>query len=159
MEKQLGVVLTDVWDTIKGKQKVQILDQVVDIERRLAATKFSQFGSLYYKDDLPEHSDCTSSLYLDSTGNEVRSDTFGIGPTNHRSFFDFGRGQLDIERGPCKLMSDSYAIIILYLSMHTYRVDTHGIYDGYCAEGNCNCKVRSPVPLNAGRAFLRTPAI
>lgn len=117
MEKQAGVVLTNVWDTIKGKQKVQILDQVVDIERRLAATKFSKFGSLYYKDDLPGHLD-TSPLYVDSTGNEVRSKTFGIGPTNHRSFFDFGRSELDIERGPCKFISDSYNIIIPCLSMH-----------------------------------------
>lgn len=31
MEKQDGVVLTDVWDTVKGKQKVRILDQVVDM--------------------------------------------------------------------------------------------------------------------------------
>ncbi|KAF9247522.1 hypothetical protein DTO013F2_3481 [Penicillium roqueforti] len=84
MEKQSGVVLND----------------LVDIERRLAATKFSKFGSLYYKDDLPDNSDSTSPLYLDSTGNEVRSKTFTIGPTNHRSFFDFGRGELDIERGP-----------------------------------------------------------
>ena len=104
MEKQSGVVLNDVWDTVKGKQKVQILDQLVDIERRLAATKFSKFGSLYYKGDLPDTSDSTSPLYLDSTGNEVRSETFGIGPTNHRSFFDFGRGELDIERGPCKFI-------------------------------------------------------
>ncbi|CDM26530.1 Protein kinase-like domain [Penicillium roqueforti FM164] len=84
MEKQSGVVLND----------------LVDIERRLAATKFSKFGSLYYKDDLPDNSDSTSPLYLDSTGSEVRSKTFAIGPTNHRSFFDFGRGELDIERGP-----------------------------------------------------------
>ena len=104
MEKQSGVVLNDVWDTVKGKQKVQILDQLVDIERRLAATKFSKFGSLYYKGDLPDTSDSTSPLFLDSTGNEVRSETFGIGPTNHRSFFDFGRGELDIERGPCKFI-------------------------------------------------------
>ncbi|KAE8357046.1 kinase-like domain-containing protein [Aspergillus coremiiformis] len=85
MEKQAGIVLTNVWDTMKGKQKVQILDQIVDIERRLAATKFSQFGSLYYKGDLPDNSDTTSPLYVDSTGNEVQSKTFGIGPTNHRS--------------------------------------------------------------------------
>ncbi|KAI3289481.1 hypothetical protein DTO002I6_6797 [Penicillium roqueforti] len=84
MEKQSGVVLND----------------LVDIERRLAATKFSKFGSLYYKDDLPDNSDSTSPLYLDSTGNEVRSKTFAIGPANHRSFFDFARGELDIERGP-----------------------------------------------------------
>ncbi|KAE8409110.1 phosphotransferase enzyme family protein [Aspergillus pseudonomiae] len=100
MEKQAGVALTDVWDIIKGKQKVQILDQVVDIERRLAATKFSKFGSLYYKDDLPDNSDSPSPLYFDSAGNEVRSKMFGMGPINHRSFFDFGRGTLNIDRGP-----------------------------------------------------------
>ncbi|PYI14453.1 hypothetical protein BO99DRAFT_450233 [Aspergillus violaceofuscus CBS 115571] len=102
MEKQAGVVLSDVWDTMKGKQKVQIVYQVVDIERRLAATRFSKLGSLYYQDDLANNSDAadaTSPLYLDSTGNGVRSKTFGIGPTNHRSFFDLGRGALDIERG------------------------------------------------------------
>ncbi|PYI02398.1 phosphotransferase enzyme family protein [Aspergillus sclerotiicarbonarius CBS 121057] len=106
MEKQAGVVLTDVWGTIKGKQKVQLLDQVIDIERRLAATIFSRFGSLYYKDDLPDNSDSTSSLYLDSTGNKVQSEIFGIGPTNHRSFFDFGRGELDIERGPWSTVTE-----------------------------------------------------
>ncbi|KAL5362812.1 hypothetical protein BJX96DRAFT_109240 [Aspergillus floccosus] len=46
MEKQTGVVLTDVWNSLKGKQKAHIMDQVVEIERRLAATKFSKFGSL-----------------------------------------------------------------------------------------------------------------
>lgn len=105
MEKQAGVVLTVVWDAMTGKQKIRILDQIVDIERRLAATRFSKFGSLYYKDDLSDNTDSTSPLYLNSAGDEVRSETFGIGPTNHRSFFDFGRGALDIERGPCKLFS------------------------------------------------------
>ncbi len=118
MKKQADVALTNVWDTMKGKQKVQILDQIVDIERRLADTKFSQFGLLYYKDDLLDNSDTTSLLYVDSTGNEVRSKTFGIGPTNHHSFFNFGKGELDIERGLCKFISDSYNIIILCLSMH-----------------------------------------
>ncbi|PWY66750.1 phosphotransferase enzyme family protein [Aspergillus heteromorphus CBS 117.55] len=106
MEKQAGVVLTDVWDVIKGKQKVQILDQIVDIERRLAATTFSKFGSLYYKDDLPENSDPTSPQYRDSTGKEVQSETFGIGPTNHRSFFDFRRGELDIDCGPWSTVTE-----------------------------------------------------
>ena len=115
MEKQAGVVLTDAWDTIKGKQKVQILDQFLEMERCLATTKFSKFGSLYYRNDLPNNSDSTTPLYIDSTGNETRSKTFGTGPTNHRSFFDFGRGELDIERGPCKFISTSYDIIILCL--------------------------------------------
>ncbi|PLB55863.1 phosphotransferase enzyme family protein [Aspergillus steynii IBT 23096] len=111
MEKQAGVVLTDVWDTIKGKQKIQILDQVVDIERRLATIQFAKFGSLYYKDDLTNNADSTSPLYVDSTGNEVRNKTFDIGPTNHRSFFDFGRGALDIERGPWSTVTEFMSAI------------------------------------------------
>ncbi|KAL2796234.1 hypothetical protein BJX66DRAFT_336248 [Aspergillus keveii] len=140
MEKQGGIVLTDVWDTLKGKQKVQILDQVVDMETRLAATKFSKFGSLYYKDDLPDIPNTNSPLYVDSTGKEVRSERFLIGSTNHRSFFDFGRDALDIDLGPCK-------------------VDNHGIDDGHCTEGNCNCESRAPLPLNARRSFLWTATI
>lgn len=112
-EKQDGVVLTDVWDTIKGKQKVRILDQVVDMEKRLTTTSFSKFGSLYYKDDLPENSDSTS-LYIDSTGKEMWSEKFDIGP----SFFEFGRGEFGIERAPCKFISTSCDIIILGLFMY-----------------------------------------
>lgn len=40
-----------------------------------------------------------------------------------------------------------------------FRVNSHRIYDGYCAEGNCNCKGRSSVSLNARRSFLWTRTI
>lgn len=49
MEKQAGVVLTDVWDSLKRKQKAQLLDQIVDIQRRLAGARFARFGSLYVR--------------------------------------------------------------------------------------------------------------
>ncbi|KAJ5958882.1 phosphotransferase enzyme family protein [Penicillium vulpinum] len=111
MEKQAGVVLTDVWDTIKGRQKVRILDQVVDTEKRLTTTQFSKFGSLYYRDDLTDNSDSTSPLHFDSTGNKVRNTKFGIEPINHRSFFDFGRGALGIERGPWSKVTEFMAAI------------------------------------------------
>lgn len=71
------MVLTDVWDTTKGKQKVRTLDQVVDIEKRLTTTRFSKFRSLYYKDDLPENSDSTS-LNIDSTGKEMWNETLTL---------------------------------------------------------------------------------
>lgn len=96
-------MLSDVWDSLKGKQRAQLVLQVVDFEKTLAATKFNGFGSLYYKDDLHSSVD-TLSLYVDNSGNEVQSTKFAIGPTNHRTFFDFGRGSLDIDRGPCKCL-------------------------------------------------------
>jgi len=80
------------------------------MERRLTTTRFSKFGSLYYKNDLPDNSHSISPLYIDSTGKEMRSEAFDIGPTNHRSFFDFGRGVLDIDRGPCKFIPNHTSV-------------------------------------------------
>ena len=103
MERQRGVLLNEVWDDMNGSQKAEILSQVVEIERTLASAKFTKSGSLYYKHDLPQ-SDSAMPLYVNKTGNEVYSAEFEIGPTNHRSFFDFGRGALDIDRGPCRIL-------------------------------------------------------
>jgi hypothetical protein len=100
MEKQSG---NDVWDDMTGLQKAEILKQVVGVEKSLSSTRFTKFGSLYYKHDLPP-SDSTSPLYVDGDGNVVHSAEFRIGPTNHRSFFDFGKGALDIDRGPCMFL-------------------------------------------------------
>ncbi|KAI2902798.1 hypothetical protein CBS11852_1934 [Aspergillus niger] len=79
MEKQAGVGLTDVWDSLKWKQKVHVLGQIVDIQRRLAGARFAKFGSLYYGDDIPDNAYSNSSLYLDSAGNKRRSKRFCIG--------------------------------------------------------------------------------
>ncbi|PLB44200.1 phosphotransferase enzyme family protein [Aspergillus steynii IBT 23096] len=106
MEKQAGVTLSDVWENMKGKQKAQIVLQIVSLEQSLVATKFRKFGSLYYKEDLPTNLDPTASLFIESDGNETQSSKFSIGPTNHRAFFDFGRGKLDIDRGPWNTLEE-----------------------------------------------------
>ena len=113
MEKQPGVMLNDVWDNMDGSQKAEILKQVVGFEKTLASTRFTKFGGLYYKQDVPQ-SDSTTPLYIDGNGNAVHSAEFEIGPTNHRSFFDFGKGALDINRGPCMfpLHDPDHAILI-----------------------------------------------
>ena len=103
MERQFGVMLDDVWDDMEVLQKAEIVKQIVGFESTLASTQFTKYGALYYKHDLLQ-SDSTTPLYVDGNGNTVHSSEFEIGPTNHRSFFDFGKGALDIDRGPCMLL-------------------------------------------------------
>ncbi|KUJ13902.1 phosphotransferase enzyme family protein [Mollisia scopiformis] len=86
IEKQSGVMLYDVWDNMKGSQKAEILKEVVGIEKALASTRFTKFGSLYYKHDLPQ-SDSTTPLYID------------------------GNGALDIDRGPWSTIEEYVAAI------------------------------------------------
>jgi hypothetical protein len=100
MESQPGAPLHELWDGMKGSEKVEIVNQIVEIKKTLASTRFTKFGSLYYKRDLPK-SDSTTPLFFDGNDNAIHSTEFGIGPTNHHRFFDFGRGGLDIDRGPC----------------------------------------------------------
>lgn len=100
MEKQPRLMLSNLWDDMEGSQKAEILKHVVEFEKIIYSVRFTKFGSLYYKHDLPQ-SDSTTPLYVDRNGNVVHSAEFEIGPTNHRSFFDFGKGVLDIDRGPC----------------------------------------------------------
>ena len=65
LEKQAGFIMIDVWHSTKWKQKVHILDildQVVDIGKRLPAKKFCKLGALCSKDNLPDMSDSDSLL-------------------------------------------------------------------------------------------------
>ncbi|KAH8726037.1 phosphotransferase enzyme family protein [Phaeosphaeriaceae sp. PMI808] len=110
MEKQPGIILDDLWDDMQGSQKAEVLKHVVAIEKELASMKFTKFGGLYYKSDLPQ-SGSTDPLYIDGNGAKVYSDEFGIGPTNHRSFFDFGTGTLDIDRGPWSTLEEYVAAV------------------------------------------------
>jgi hypothetical protein len=120
MEKQPGVMLNDVWDNMEGSQKAEILKQVVSFEKTLASTRFTKFGSLYYKQDVPQ-SDSTTPLYIDGNCNAVHNTEFEIGPTNHRSFFDFGKGALDIDRGPC--------MFLLYVPDHAMLIYWPRVYN------------------------------
>ncbi|EEP77649.1 predicted protein [Uncinocarpus reesii 1704] len=111
MEKQAGVILSDVWDDMSGNGKAHIIKQVVGIEQTLASTKFKRFGALYYKQDLPSDND--TLLFVGGTGENIHSEKFVIGPTNHRSFFDFGKGELDIDRGPWSTLPE-YLVAIAH---------------------------------------------
>ncbi|OAT14298.1 phosphotransferase enzyme family protein [Blastomyces gilchristii SLH14081] len=142
MEKHLGVMLSDVWGSMKKKQKTQIVLQVADIEKTLASTKFTKLGALYYKNDLPATLDTTIPLYVDRNRNKVHSANFGIGPTTNRLFCDFGRGDLDTDRGPL-----------------LPRVYTCGVHDGHCVLRDCLCKGRTHIPIDARMSFLRTQTI
>lgn len=101
MEKVQGTELSHVWDSITGRQKYTIVQQLVDFERRFSSTRFTKFGSLYYSKDFPEFSSPAQPLYIDQDGVDQSCDRFVVGPSNSRMFFDDGRGQVDIDRGPC----------------------------------------------------------
>jgi hypothetical protein len=90
MEKCPGIELGSVWDDLTVKQKMEIVKQLATFTARLANNRFPSYGSLYYSKDIPN-----------IKGTQV-DDTYRVGPTVSRSWFDDKRGDVDIYRGPCK---------------------------------------------------------
>lgn len=98
MEKCRGVELHKVWDCITDRQKAAIIRKLVGYETAFASSKFPVYGSLYYAKDLPKN--CHRVSPESSIKDE--STEFAVGPSTDRNFFDHGRFDATIDRGPCK---------------------------------------------------------
>jgi hypothetical protein len=101
METAQGVQLSNVWGDLDARKKKDIVNSIVSAEQKLLDAKFSQYGSLYYKSDIPQ-ADRAPRLYADASrpddGSEAR---FCIGPTANRNFYEDERADMDLGRGPC----------------------------------------------------------
>jgi hypothetical protein len=93
MEKCPGIELGRLRDDMSAKQKIDIVRQLADFLARLSKARFPYYGSLYYSKDIP-----------DITGTEV-DEVFSVGPTTSRTWFDDKRGEVDVYRGPCKIIT------------------------------------------------------
>lgn len=94
MEKLDGVPLGEMWYTMTPEEQYKVMKQVVELEAKLMALELPAFGSIYYQRDLPTE---RSVPLPDEAGTG-----FCIGPMAHWSWWNGGRGALDIDRGPCK---------------------------------------------------------
>ena len=99
MQNVQGETLASRWLSLSTKEIFEVIKQVVDIESRLFSAHFSEFGSIYYKDDL-KGSVCNNKPN-ERVGEDVLSDRFGIGPMVDRSFWREQQDQATLNHGPC----------------------------------------------------------
>ena len=99
MDKVEGVPLSQVWDTMKLPQKLQVLVAMTRLQKQWLSVSFSHYGSLYYAGDVQSP---VGNHYV-KDGKAVKDSEFAIGPATGRDWFDAGRSSLDTERGPCTL--------------------------------------------------------
>lgn len=98
MDKTEGVPLSQVWDTMKLPQKLQVLLAITRLQQQWLSVSFSHYGSLYYAGDVQPLAD---SYYI-KDGNTIKDSEFTIGPATGRDWSDAGRSIVDTERGPCR---------------------------------------------------------
>lgn len=98
MDKTEGVPLSQIWDTMKLPQKLQVLLAMTRLQKRWLSVAFSHYGSLYYVGDVQSPA---GNHYI-KDGKTVKDSEFAIGPATGRDWLDAGRSILNINRGPCK---------------------------------------------------------
>jgi hypothetical protein len=66
----------------------------------MANVRFSQFGSIYYKEDVDESLQARP-LYAFGEEEDECSERFRIGPSIERAFYRHERANMEFDRGPC----------------------------------------------------------
>lgn len=66
----------------------------------MSNVRFSQFGSIYYKEDVDESLQ-VRPLYAFGEEEDECSERFRIGPSVERAFYRHERANMDFDRGPC----------------------------------------------------------
>lgn len=99
MEKINGVPLSQVWDTMKLTQKLQLLVNLTSLQKQWLSVTFSHYGSLYYTEDIQPP---VGNHYV-KDGKVVKDSKYSMGPATGQDWIDAGRSILNTERGPCTL--------------------------------------------------------
>ncbi|KAF9007160.1 kinase-like domain-containing protein, partial [Cyathus striatus] len=87
MEDVKGLPVHVVVDNLSFSQKCQVMDEIIEIQRKMASFTFSGYGSIYYCNDLKDN-----YIPID--------DTFVLGPAVTPSLTYQNRDKIDISRGP-----------------------------------------------------------
>jgi aminoglycoside phosphotransferase (APT) family kinase protein len=99
MEKVQGKELEYTWYTMTAKERMAVVEKIVDIESMLFAIQFPASGSIYFKDSM-ESIATETGIPLTVKGD--RADRFRIGPSTEHLWWYQRRNELAVNRGPCK---------------------------------------------------------
>lgn len=105
MEKAPGVQLEEKWPGMDMNAKLKLIKAIGKIQKTWASNTFSQYGSIYYPDDLETPTPC---VLTKQDGSKVVNPRFSVGPSTSREQFDGGRMGVDFDRGPCEQLQSCF---------------------------------------------------
>jgi hypothetical protein len=98
MEKAKGTSLGDAWYRLSRPSKNKFIEQVVEMESKLASISFPVHGCIYYTQDLPVEYRSKDRPLL--PGDDVKE--FSMGPAVDPILWCDGRSEMGLSRGTCK---------------------------------------------------------
>lgn len=98
MEKCAGTPLIEIRDDL---DPADLLDAVVKLHQPLLDLSFTNYGSIYYTNDVHESLRMPASLNNPPTTLDVDLGDFCIGPVCTYEAWKAERAAMDVDRGPC----------------------------------------------------------
>ena len=97
MEKSEGVQLFNLWEDMKGPQRLGLIENLTKLEAQLSAIHFPAYGDLYFRKSVPAKSCVILDSSLDPAG------LYCIGPAADRAWYDEERAfqTHPANLGPC----------------------------------------------------------
>lgn len=86
MDKVEGIPLSQVWETMKLPQKLQVLLAITRLQTKWLSVSFSHYGSLFYTGDVQECNGSGGHFMKD--GHPIEDSGFTIGPSTARDWID-----------------------------------------------------------------------
>jgi hypothetical protein len=99
MERVRGRELADTWYTMTFKERMAVIEKIVDVERILFGIRFPASGSLFFKDSLNAGVKTVDIPVHHSLKDVGR---FCIGPSTEYLWWYQNRNELAANRGPCE---------------------------------------------------------
>lgn len=99
MERVPGRELSETWQTMTFKERMAVVQKIVDVERILFGIQLPASGSLYFKDFLGADEKIVD--IPDSAGGISRA-KFCVGPSTEYLWWYQNRHMLTVNHGPCK---------------------------------------------------------
>lgn len=100
-EKSPGQPLGAIWGELSPQTHSNIVDQIVDAEKKLASISFPKHGYIYYESDLQSTPVKYERVQLPAI-QSPQAPTFVIGPSADPNLWGLERAQMNLDRGPCK---------------------------------------------------------
>ncbi|OQE18108.1 hypothetical protein PENFLA_c022G10784 [Penicillium flavigenum] len=135
-EKATGQPLGNVWANLTMAAQLDVVNQVVDMEKKIVSISFPKHGCLYYEKDLKpraldyEALDSRHGFSESATGQNDQLPAFVIGPSFNAKLWKWEKAAIDLDRGPWESVADYAAALakneIDWASSHArQRIDFH----------------------------------
>ena len=107
-EKVPGVRLGSMWPSLPWREKLAIVEQVVDFDCSLTSIQFEKLGCIYFKEDLQRFIGRSNVVQFTSDRTNPALDQYVMGPLTKAELWVNGREHMNLDRGPCKSMIENW---------------------------------------------------